>query len=396
MLVPAHNNDFGGFTKTDNESGWLQKATKISDGSITWSQGPTNLLRNQCWRSGKSSNPITYIKNVLPWRRNSGYYRKVVNCNWTEGGYSYTSGQYTYEVSGYRYAHSSIGTALSGPLSAGEQFWFTDARAQAQVESLLKLAEGKTNYGTFLAEAVTSANMVADRLGTLADLLLAVKHGRLGALKRAFGDIDSKTVANGLLEWQYGWKPLCQDLYNITESLKPRLKPPLMLEGSKTVTSHHVDRSDRRGAVDVWKERTQTTTGRNTCHLYARVSDAVLNKAQSIGLVNPLSLAWEVVPYSFVVDWAMPVGNVLSALTATAGLTFVGGYENEVREGHVETTIYRNGISYSSGKPERLDADVIVFLRNGLTGFPRPQFYGKSPFSTSHVSSALNLLRQLF
>lgn len=395
MSVPAHKNTYGGSVKTDKNTGWLQKTTRLSDGRVTYSQGSVNLHRNSCWRSGYGVNPIKYIKGILPWRYNRGYYRKVIDTQWHDSGYSYVSGGNHIEVSGIRYAHSDVNTALTGPLSAGESFYFTDARNQARVESLLKLASGKANYGQFLAEAVESSNMLAGRLADLCDLLLAVKRGRFGKVLKRMRPPNTKDLANGLLEVRYGWMPLMSDIHAMVEDLRPRLKPPLMIEGNKTVISHHSDSSNRAGSVDVWRNRSQITTGRNTCHIYARVSDAVLNKAQSIGVLNPLSLGWEVVPYSFVIDWAIPVGNVLSALTATAGLTFVDGYENEIRQGQVDCDIYRNGITYS-GKPESMTTDVFVFVRRPLGGFPAPQFYGKSPFSTSHVTSALALLRQLF
>jgi hypothetical protein len=44
-----------------------------------------------------------------------------------------------------------------------------------------------------------------------------------------------------------------------------------------------------------------------------------LGLASRMGLVNPLSIAWEVVPFSFVVDWFLPVGNFLENLTSLAG-----------------------------------------------------------------------------
>jgi hypothetical protein len=34
---------------------------------------------------------------------------------------------------------------------------------------------------------------------------------------------------------------------------------------------------------------------------------------QSLGLADPLSVAWELTPWSFVVDWFLPVGDYLNA-----------------------------------------------------------------------------------
>ena len=41
---------------------------------------------------------------------------------------------------------------------------------------------------------------------------------------------------------------------------------------------------------------------------------------QQLGLLNPASIAWELVPYSFVLDWFSNIGQVLGQFTAFAGL----------------------------------------------------------------------------
>lgn len=394
MSVPAHTNDWGSFLK-NTRMGWLQYRTQKSNGALVVSQGDSDVRIAEARRLGKTNNPVISIKG-MPWRRNSSTYRKVVKGTWQPGSYSYDTPLYSYEISGVRYAHSDWGAILSGPLSAGDAWYFTDAQMQARVEALLKLNSGKANYGQFLAEAVESSNMLADSLIRLFEGLIAVKrNGLRAAAKAGIKGIRSKDISSGYLEWMYGWRPLCKDIFDMYEDFKPKLQPPLIMEGRKTVRSSHTDRSDRTQTGAVWKDRFQACIGRNTCHLYGRISDATIAKASSGGLINPLSLAWEVVPYSFVVDWAMPVGNTLAALTASAGLTFVDGSENEVREGHVVADCHWNGINYRSGTPEGLQCDVFALKRGKLAGFPGVSLYGKSPFSTVHTANALNLLYQL-
>lgn len=60
----------------------------------------------------------------------------------------------------------------------------------------------------------------------------------------------------------------------------------------------------------------ETTTRGKARYL---VKDATLKSLAQCGISNPLLLGWELIPYSFVVDWLFPVGEYLSALDALNG-----------------------------------------------------------------------------
>jgi hypothetical protein len=117
-----------------------------------------------------------------------------------------------------------------------------------------------------------------------------------------------------------------------------------------------------------------------------------------MGVVNPLSIAWEVIPFSFVVDWFIPVGQVLEACTATMGLSFVDSWTSE----HLGYTLQ------SKGNLGRLNAwDVCIdegsylekgydFYRGARDSFPAPEFYADiTPYSTPRALNALAVVHQL-
>jgi hypothetical protein len=56
------------------------------------------------------------------------------------------------------------------------------------------------------------------------------------------------------------------------------------------------------------------------------ISNPNLYLANKLGFVNPAVIAWELVPFSFVVDWFVPVGNFLSQWTDFVGLSLQNGY----------------------------------------------------------------------
>lgn len=59
-----------------------------------------------------------------------------------------------------------------------------------------------------------------------------------------------------------------------------------------------------------------------------RVDGFALRDMSSWGLTNLASTLWELIPYSFVVDQAIQIGDWLEACYATAGLTFIEGSES--------------------------------------------------------------------
>lgn len=74
--------------------------------------------------------------------------------------------------------------------------------------------------------------------------------------------------------------------------------------------------------------------------------------ANQLGFVNPATVAWELVPFSFLVDWFVPVGRFLSTWTDFAGYQFL-----EPTTTRYVTTTYvftksnsRDGVTYVEDK----------------------------------------------
>lgn len=60
--------------------------------------------------------------------------------------------------------------------------------------------------------------------------------------------------------------------------------------------------------------------GTLTCRFKINNPDLLL--PAKVGLTNPLSVAWELIPFSFVVDWFLPIGKYLDALDVPLLYTF--------------------------------------------------------------------------
>lgn len=133
------------------------------------------------------------------------------------------------------------------------------------------------------------------------------------------------------LELQYGWKPMLMDLRNAVNTLMDTADRPSSLEGSVKVSRYFMNKSKKTqrvyngGANNVTVDSehvfTQKVIERATWKYSIKPGDI----PGRFGLLNPLEVAWELVPLSFVADWFLPIGSYLAALDAPMRFTHAGG-----------------------------------------------------------------------
>jgi len=274
-------------------------------------------------------------------------------------------------------------------------------------EILQKIGDRKVSYGESLAESREALNHLSHTASTFVKLLLAVRKGHWAKVPKILGvrprDLRSlKSFSSRWLEYQYAWMPLINDIYDTHKLLTTGFRKEVQLMSSvRRLTDHHEINGpfnwttwQRIGFVSGSSQRT------DIMKVYYKVKDSDLAKINQMGLLNPVDIAWAVVPYSFVVDWFLPVGNFLEACTATIGCTFIDGYYSTFISGKYTTNppvpqLSNSTEYYFDSDTRSFISEFTEYKRTKLTSFPVPALYVKSPFSTSHVVSALALINQL-
>lgn len=117
-----------------------------------------------------------------------------------------------------------------------------------------------------------------------------------------------KAVANNWLELQYGWLPLLSDAFHGAEQLAAITADP-MRRTVRTARVLHDNFTPQTTAPSTtgWGKGERTTL---------RALKAVITEVNLpllTGLTNPATMAWERLPFSFVVDWFLPIQNYLQA-----------------------------------------------------------------------------------
>lgn len=212
--------------------------------------------------------------------------------------------------------------------------------------------------GAFIAEGKQSYGMVANRATGIYRSYRQLRRGNFrGFLKELSVDPKrkhrSKTRAfahetSGLwLEYWFGWSPSVNDMFAAVEQLNRTLSAERLHGIGMSWLPERVSQSGATAAVrrETCKGKLFVKTGA-TCRLVN--PDAALSA--SLGLANPLSIAWEVVPFSFVVDWFTKFGNVLNAKTDFLGIELMKAYTTVFYQVDMEFVTWFGG--NASGKPK--------------------------------------------
>lgn len=267
---------------------------------------------------------------------------------------------------------------------------------QTKTECLNRLLDEKAAIGASLGEARQTINAFSALVTDGARYLNAFKRGNFRAIaRRNGGKRIGNSVSDAWLQLSYGWRPLAADIHSAQANVHRVLAKGLAIaakRGSNYETE--VTRNDLPGDYD----EVQKIRHRVICQLGAVIDNPSIAYLNTFGLINPLSIAWELVPWSFAIDWFVPVGKTLEAVTATVGLIFNGGRVTEHRE-YTTTRHYKPG----RRTPWRVCEDTgsyieegFGFSRTALTAWPHPAFYADlTPYSTTRAVNALALVHQL-
>lgn len=245
------------------------------------------------------------------------------------------------------------------------------------------------------AERESAMKMVATRASQMLKSYRALKKGRLGDAAAALGISGSKRpknrwsrpkdASNLWLELHFGWVPMCQDIKAAIDLYTKDLPDFPIKASARRVTS-----TVSPVKVDQWAENGVRVY---RCRMGAdiRVTNPNSYYANQLGLLNPFSVAYELIPFSFVVDWFTSVGQVINSLSDFAGVEMVNSYTTESYTGQVTIQMLNSG-----GSTDLITTHGIRVRRT--LGIRRPALIVKTFEGLSLVrgATAIALLLQAF
>lgn len=141
-----------------------------------------------------------------------------------------------------------------------------------------------------------------------------------------------RKVGSLWLQYVYGWRPLASTIYGIAEESRrvvcARVRTIDVRSHVRFEESESINRNFPTGVVRVpYQYKGGVVVKRRASYTIPGLD---LGRWTSL---NPLSIAWELMPYSFVIDWVVNVGGFLRTLESASlyAKNFTGGFQSILR-----------------------------------------------------------------
>lgn len=282
------------------------------------------------------------------------------------------------------------------------------SRLSLQCKDLISAAE----YGNALALAATRARSksletVADGLVTVYELqktlrtftrplenvsrlLSTFKRSRsFGQRSRALKDYFSSEW----LKFRYGVMPTLYDIDNIKEALSKDIQ-----RGRSRSNGIEKLYSEKTEPSAIWSHGDIDTTYQDffTDSMTVKAgliydSKLVTKDYLGLNLRSVPSAVWEIIPFSFVVDWFLNVQHYVRALSAELVLNTLGGYVVIEREQSAHRTILGSVIARNVGASTLLrqcsgSRHLVKRTKTRLVGCPSPSLVSKNTLSKINLN----------
>lgn len=291
------------------------------------------------------------------------YKRTVTEGSMTEGPYAYWGGfSSTTRGDFARLVEQAV--VLNGSIPQG----IIDLMlSRALTKAYAKVNDNTLLTGEFIRDLSTTLSMFRRPFQSSTKLLGKMKTYRS---KRVGKTAVSATKASlhAWLEYRYGWRPVIGDMIKIMTQAADRASTinPLLVSRASEVTTNTLSQTfvdqpiqfDPTGfglAKASGSVSGSHSVGAHAGVIYTVKEDSAQASLKYLGLRSKdlLATAWEIMPYSFVVDWFLNIGTWLEAVTPNPQVAIAGNWVTLVSKHHA---------TYAATLSHRVDTPTVVTL----------------------------------
>lgn len=211
-------------------------------------------------------------------------------------------------------------------------------KADAQVATLAKAKDMKVNIPVMFGEGRQTTRMLRETCNTLGRAYTAFRRRRYKQAANILGlrKPPSGQLASHWLAYKYGWTPLLSDAVGMVELVSQQVsgyrarKPRFTVKASRRLSGPL--KFTVTNGFSLFGAGSTSFSGRQTLKANAGLllevvfQDSALASQLGLGVTDPILTAWELVPFSFVFDWFVGVGQWLESASALQGFAVKAGY----------------------------------------------------------------------
>lgn len=278
---------------------------------------------------------------------------------------------------------------------------------KAYAKYLSKLKGDAAELGAGIAEFRKTAEMVSNRSFQLFRVFRAISRGRFGEANSLL-NIPSgfrpkaRGFGGSVLEYSFGWAPTVGDIHNGLKVLTNGVPSSFIRASVASVVSPYGVAGGVDGYGDAYSSAITGGYVKVSVGSMISLSNPNLWLLNQLGVINPAAIFWELVPFSFLVDYVVNIGDVVSSWSDTMGIDEVKPYRSFSLE--LGSQDYRQyGVSdfgspcYSApGHRGWINWSGIARRKRRDLGLPGPTLQLTAPrVSLTRAATSISLLLQL-
>jgi hypothetical protein len=250
---------------------------------------------------------------------------------------------------------------------------YVSSRAKLAQSAAAKIQTSKFDALTFLAELTSVKEMFFDCSKFLIRMLKSKQSLPLAVIKE-FGSV--REISCAWLAARYGWRPLFNDMMNLSNAIESIMSKEKRSRYSETVRDicNFTEEESSTEETTYFDETYTKLRKIKISYMGCCTADIELSEFQ----FNPLLTAWEIVPFSFVLDWFVGVGKSLAAISFLSTQTNYSaswGYLAEITDTYSWRKHGKSGSDWTSTSSTTQDSMLKLKIKRrvpcGITLIPQ-------------------------
>lgn len=186
-----------------------------------------------------------------------------------------------------------------------------------------KLYKGSASLGVTAASYKQSREMIVNRYGQLMTKAQSLEEKLFRHHRTGLNQKRARVIADAHLEIIFGWTPLLADIQSAARTVIQSTEPLIWIKAAAKSTP-----TVNREALAMLNAScfiTGSSQFRVVRAASVRVKNPNLWLAERAGLLNAGAVAWDLVPWSFVINMFVNTGQLVQSITDFVGLEFSNG-----------------------------------------------------------------------